>query len=81
MSGIAFLPVRTAADLDTLDEFEMQEGSRDGLNNQPEPGGNRSRSYWHGWRNGMTDAGHRERDEHRLALARDWTRAMRERRS
>lgn len=63
-----FLPVRTAADLATLDDDEIVEGYRDGLRGEPEPGNNRSRSYWHGWRNGMVDSGRRRSDEHQRAL-------------
>jgi hypothetical protein len=47
--------VRTVADLATLDEAEMLEGYLDGFAREREPGDNRSRSYWHGWRNGHTD--------------------------
>lgn len=49
------IPVTTIADLDQLDMVEMTQGYRDGTNGDDEPGGNRSRSYWHGWRNGRTD--------------------------
>jgi ribosome modulation factor len=65
-----FAPVRTLADLDTLDDAEVVEGYRDGLANEPEPGNNRSRSYWHGWRNGMSDRGLRAIDEAQRELAR-----------
>lgn len=50
-------PITTIADLDTLDSDEIVEGYRDGRSGEPEPGNNRSRSYWHGWRNGMVDGG------------------------
>lgn len=62
-------PVRTVEDLNTLDEAEIIEGYRDGREDAPEPGDNRSRSYWHGWRNGMVDGKHREADEAQRALA------------
>lgn len=65
-----FAPVSTLADLDTLDEAEILEGYRDGLANEPEPGGNRSRAYWHGWRNGMADRGIRQIDDAQRELAR-----------
>jgi hypothetical protein len=55
-------PVSTVAELDTLDSDEIVEGYRDGRNNEPPPTGNRSKAYWHGWRNGMADAGHMELD-------------------
>lgn len=62
-------PVETVADLDTLDSGEMVEGYFDGFKGEPEPGGNRSRSYWHGWRNGATDGKHREIDAAQRRLA------------
>lgn len=62
-------PVTTIADLDQLDSDEMYEGYRDGRAGEPEPGGNRSRAYWHGWRNGAVDGGHREKDEAQAVLA------------
>lgn len=64
-----FQPVCAVADLDTLDSAEVVEGYFDGRANEPEPGNNRSRSYWHGWRNGMVDAGHREGDDAQGRLA------------
>ena len=33
-------------------------------------GNNRSRSYWHGWRNGRVDGGHDKGDQAMQALAR-----------
>lgn len=65
-----FRPVATLTDLDTLDDAEVIEGYLDGLANEPEPGNNRSRSYWHGWRNGMSDKGRREIDPAQRDLAR-----------
>ena len=55
-------PVVDLADLDALDETEMVEGYMDGFTGEPEPMGNRSRSYWHGWRNGAVDGHHRKLD-------------------
>lgn len=54
-----FSPVRTVADFQNLDEGEMLEGYLDGFNNGPSPNSSHSRSYWHGWRNGMVDS-HRQ---------------------
>ena len=48
-------PVTTAAELDTLDPAEVSEGYRDGYDGEDEPGGNRSKAYWHGHRNGQND--------------------------
>lgn len=61
--------VSTLDDLDTLDSDEVIEGYRDGRAGEPEPKGNRSRSYWHGWRNGAVDGGHRQGDAAQAKLA------------
>ncbi len=63
-------PVVTLAELDTLDDDELLEGYHDGRANEPQPSGNRSKSYWHGWRNGMVDGGHMEGDAAQRELAR-----------
>lgn len=65
------LPIRSAALLDALDDAEMIEGYFDGRQNEPEPGDNRSFSYWHGWRNGMVDGHHRQGDAAQAQLAHD----------
>lgn len=65
-----FVPVTTIEDLDSLDALEVLDGYRDGFHGEPEPGNNRSRSFWHGWRNGAVDGGHREIDAAQAALAR-----------
>lgn len=65
-----FAPVTTLDDLATLDEAEMLEGYWDGFKGAPEPGNNRSRSYWHGWRNGAVDGRHRQGDAAQAELAR-----------
>lgn len=51
------IPVTTLEDLDALDDAEIIEGYHDGRGGEPEPGDNRGRAYWHGWRNGAADAG------------------------
>jgi hypothetical protein len=62
-------PVRTVADLNALDTAEMVAGYWDARAGDPEPGDNRSRCYWHGWRNGAVDGGHRKKDDAQAALA------------
>lgn len=64
-------PITKAADLDMLDDAEVLEGYRDGRAGEPEPGDNRSLSYWHGWRNGAADGKHRQIDPAQRELARD----------
>jgi ribosome modulation factor len=66
-----FRPVSTKSDLECLDEDEMVSGYRDGLNGGSEPGSDKSRSYWHGWRNGMTDKGFNPGDEAQASLAQE----------
>ncbi len=55
MSGVDRRPVTTWAELKTFDEDEMLAGYRDGFAGEPEPGDNRSKAHWHGWRNGHRD--------------------------
>jgi hypothetical protein len=71
------IPIRRAVQLESLDDTELREGYLDGFNGEPEPGNNRSFSYWHGWRNGAVDKGHREIDEAQRELARDYVRRER----
>jgi len=52
---MAFEPVRTLADLDALDPAEIYEGYMSAERGDPEPGENRGRAFWHGWRNRMID--------------------------
>ena len=66
-----FEPVRTVEDLSKLDPDEIIEGYRDGSNGEPEPGNNRSRSYWHGWRNGAADTKRIKSDDAMRKLAND----------
>jgi hypothetical protein len=66
------IPVTTIDDLDSLDAKEIVEGYWDGYDGEPEPGNNRSRSYWHGWRNGAVDGKHRQIDQAQRDLARAW---------
>ena len=67
----ARVPLRRAVLLDTLNSDEVVEGYHDGRKNEPEPGGNRSFSYWHGWRNGMADGYHAEPDDAQREMAHD----------
>lgn len=66
-----FHPVSTKADLDLLDTDEIVEGYRSGLRGAAEPGSDKSRSYWHGWRNGMADSRRMEPDVHMTMLCRE----------
>ena len=66
-----FLPVSTKADLDTLDHDEIVEGYISTKRGDPEPGENRGRAYWHGWRNAMIDMGEIDPDDACRQLARE----------
>lgn len=66
-----FEPVRTKADLDTLDHAEIVEGYRSAERGDPEPGPNRGRAYWRGWRNRMIDYGELPGDDASHQLARE----------
>lgn len=47
--------VVTASELATFDSAEVVEGYMDGFSGDDEPGDNRSKAYWHGWRSGSND--------------------------
>lgn len=47
-------------------------GYFDGLENAPKPNGNRSKSYYHGWRNGMMDRGNIQIDNPARKLASEY---------
>jgi hypothetical protein len=64
-----FAPVETLADLVQLDEAEILDGYRSGCDGDPEPGNNRSRAFWHGWRNGAIDRGRSKPDAASKKLA------------
>ena len=70
-------PVTTVEELETLDDVDMVEGYRGGRQGDPEPGGNRSKSYWHGWRNGRVDGKHDEGDAAQRILAHEFVRRQR----
>jgi len=65
------VPVERLCDLARLDGGDIAEGYLDG--NKPdawEPGNNRSRAYWHGWRNGRIDLHPESKDTAAAELAR-----------
>ena len=64
-----FSPVQTVDDFRTLDDGEVLEGYLDGFHGEAAPDSSRSRSYWHGWRNGMVDSARSLPDQAQLALA------------
>lgn len=64
------VPVETLDDLARLDVAEVQHGYEVGLKGTPEPPMTCNRSYWHGWRMGLVDAGHRRMDRSQRKLRR-----------
>lgn len=66
-----FVPVSTAIDFYTLDECEVLLGYLEGFEGGRPPGSTASRSFQHGWRNGLVDAGLVEADEAQLQLRRE----------
>lgn len=57
-----FRPITTVADLLLQNQEEISAGYLAGLDGAREPGSDKSRSYWHGWRNGMVESGRRPID-------------------
>lgn len=66
-----FEPVRTKAELDTLDFNDILEGYMSAERGDPEPGANRGKAFWHGWRNRMIDMHELPMDEAAFQLARE----------
>lgn len=64
-----YRPVMSLDDMDLLDNEMVVEGYRSGYEGDPEPGNNRCRSFWHGWRNGRVDGGFEEKDAAQTILA------------
>lgn len=71
-----FQPIETMADLSAQDEDDIVAGYRAGLNGSPRPGADKSRAWWHGWRNGMVDSGRAIKDDAQIRLAAASTRGL-----
>lgn len=67
-----FKPVETVADLSCLDDDEIVAGYCGGLSCSDEPGSDKSRGYWHGWRNAQIDRGRMPPDVHSQRLVREY---------
>ena len=64
-----FKPVCTKTDLDTLDDDDIVAGYLSVFHGcVDDPGSDKSRGFWHGWRNAMTDRGLATVDAHQSAL-------------
>ena len=66
-----FRAVASLAEFTLLDEGEILKGYFDGFHDAPEPGSDRSSSYWHGYRNGRFDNGSLPLDAAAKALRRE----------
>lgn len=66
-----YQPVRTKQELEMLDKKEMVAGYLEGLQGSSQPGSDKSKSFWHGWRNGRVDGGHDATDGAQQQLARE----------
>jgi hypothetical protein len=64
-----FSPVATVGEFQTLDESDVLLGYLEGFEGSPLPCSSASRSFCHGWRNGMVDGGFAEVDEAQMKLA------------
>lgn len=70
---------KTLAELAALDFDELYDGYREGRESKkddPEPAGNRGRSYWVGWHNGRVDAYLDEPSPEQMDLARQFVLAQ-----
>lgn len=72
---IAFAPVATLADFETLDHNEIIAGFMDYQKGDPEPGANRGRAYWHGWMNAARDHGEMPITSESTRLAKEYVSA------
>lgn len=67
--GLDREPVTNADELAGFDDAEILEGYMDALAGDGEPGGNRSKGYWHGWRNGSNDRAGKVDDAQRALIS------------
>lgn len=67
-----FNKVSTKADLESLDQEDIVLGYVAAMNGEvQEPASDKSRGYWHGWRNGMVDRGYAKIDTEQQRLVRE----------
>ena len=67
-----FTPVSKVEELSLLDEKEVVDGYISGFSGSSEPVSDKSKSFWHGWRNGMSDRGLAPIDRIQRPLADDF---------
>jgi hypothetical protein len=67
-----FQPVATVTELNSLDETDMIAGHLSAERGDPEPGPNRGKAFWHGWRTRMMDLHEIPIDEKHRKLVKEW---------
>jgi len=67
---ILFFPPKQLRDIEAMNEDDLLEGYRLGINNEIEPKDNRAK--WHGWRNGMCDSGRYVIDDGQRRIAKEY---------
>lgn len=72
-----FPPVADLWELDSLDHDQVVAGYSSAERGDPEPGPNRGKSYWHGWRCRMMDLGEIEIDDVHRGLVREYVERQR----
>lgn len=77
MTTTNFKPVITLEELDTLIEADLIDGFMSAERGDPEPGENRGKSFWHGWRSRMMDLGEIQSSPEHRALTEAYVERMR----
>lgn len=72
-----YQPLRTIEEVDLLDMDDCLDGYRYGFAGGAEPGSDKSKSFWHGWRNGKMDRGDIPHDDASGQLARAYVNRQR----
>lgn len=81
MSTETFEPVRCLSDLDALNQDDIATGYCEWSKDDPWPGLNRGRAYWHGWRNAAIDHRAIDSDDASRQLAHEYLARERTRRA
>jgi hypothetical protein len=74
---MTYAPVTTIEELDLLDDADLMQGYLSAERGDPEPGGNHSRSFHHGWRMRMMDLSEIDVPAKHRALVRAWVQRCR----
>lgn len=61
----------TIIELHSMDDDEILSGYWSGYKGEPEPGSDKSNSFYHGWCNGMVDSKRMEPTQRQMLLARE----------